>query len=152
MLESLTAQENALLTLFNGTEETEHITFTVNVTPDSPVAKQILLRFSSKLGILPVDNLAGEPVWIDITDRQMTAGYGEDTKKQPSKPNAFLYYRIPGRASVRIYNNRLTLFEDEIQIAQFGKVEVVSTTIMGKNADTKITFDTTTGNIKGINE
>lgn len=151
MLESLTAQENALLTLFNGTEETEHITFTVNVTPDSPLSKQILFRFSSKLGILPVDNLAGEPVWIDLTDRQMTAGF-TDPQKQPAKQNAFLYYRIPGRAGIRVYNNRLTLFEDEIQIAQFGKVEVVSTTIMGKNADTRITFDTTTGNIKGINE
>jgi len=156
MLESLSAQETALLTLFNGTRETEDVTFTINVTPEESISKQILFRFSTKLGVLPIDNLAGEPVWIDITDRKMTEGYGVNASKQKKssgkKDSPFLYYRIPGRAFVKIYNNRISFVEQDIQIAQFGKVEVVSSTIMGKNADTKITFDTTTGNVKGINE
>ena len=156
MLESLSAQEAALLTLFNGTSETQEETFTINVTPDEAINKQILFRFSNKLGVLPVNNLAGEPVWIDITDRKMTDGYAEQqTKAQSGKSKKvipFLYYRIPGRAVVRIYNNRTQFLEQDMQIAQFGKVEVVSTTIMGKNADTRITFDTTTGNVLGINE
>lgn len=156
MLESLSAQETALLTLFNGIRETQDVTFTINVTPDESINKQILFRFSTKLGVLPVDNLAGEPVWIDITDRKMAEGYGVNSSKQKKtsakKDSPFLYYRIPGRAFVKIYNNRISFVEQDVQIAQFGKVEVVSSTIMGKNADTKITFDTTTGNVKGINE
>lgn len=159
MLESLSAQETALLTLFNGTSETEEVTFTINVTPDAAVNKQILFRFSSKLGVLPVDNLAGEPVWIDITDRKMVEGYTAQASTQKksqsnkySKDTPFLYYRIPGRASVKIYNNRVSFIEQDVQIAQFGKVEVVSANIMGKNSDTKIVFDTTTGNVKSINE
>ena len=158
MLESLTTQETALLTLFTGTSESEDMTFTINVTPDANISKQVLFRFSSKLGVLPADNLAGEPVWIDITDRKMADGYSVDEKqmkKQSSKfkkDTPFLYYRIPGRASVKIYNNRAQFLEQDIQIAQFGKVEVVSGTLMGKKADTKITFDTTTGNVKSINE
>lgn len=159
MLESLSAQETALLTLFNGTSETDEVTFTINVTPDETLSKQILFRFSSKLGVLPVDNLAGEPVWIDVTDRKMTDGYSIETgnsKKTQSSKNkkegAFLYYRLPGRALIKVYNNRLSFIEQDMPIAQFGTVEVVSTSIMGKNADTKITFDTTTGNVKGINE
>jgi hypothetical protein len=155
MLESLTAQETALLTLFSGTTETEEITFSINVTPDAPLNKQILFRFSGKLGVLPVDNLAGEPVWIDITDRKMMDGYSEPSKIQANKykkDTPFLYYRIPGRASVRVYNNRTEFLEQDIRVAQFGNIEMVPTTIMGKNADAKITFDITTGNIKGINE
>lgn len=159
MLESLSAQEEALLTLFSGTSETEEVTFTINVTPDAVINKQILFRFSTKLGVLPVDNLAGEPVWIDITDRNMTENYSvsPDTQKKSSsnknkKEAAFLYYRIPGRAIVKIYNNRTSFIEQDIQIAQFGKVEVVSSTLMGKHADTKITFDPITGNVQGINE
>jgi len=155
MLESLSAQETALLTLFNGTSETEEVTFTINVTPDETLNKQILFRFSSKLGVLPIDNLAGEPVWIDLIDRKMTESYGIASQKKTQsgkKDGNFLYYRIPGRASIKIYNNRTSFIEQDIQIAQFGNVEVVSSTIMGKNADTKITFDTTTGNINGINE
>lgn len=157
MLESLAAQETAMLTLFSGTSETQEITFTIDVTPDEPLNKQILFRFSSKLGVLPTDNLAGEPVWIDVTDRKMAEGYSMTTPKsskssKSKKDGAFLYYRIPGRATVRVYDNRTSFVEQDMPIAQFGNTEVVSTTIMGKNADTKITFDTTTGNVKGINE
>lgn len=155
MLESLSAQEEALLTLFNGTSETEEITYNINVIPQETVSKQLLFRFSTKLGVLPVDNLAGEPVWIDITDRNMTQVYSAAKKSQTAsskKEPPFLYYRIPGRAIIKVYNNRTEFIEKELQIAQFGSVEVVSTTLMGKNADTKITFDTTTGNVKSINE
>lgn len=157
MLESLTAQEAALLTLFNGTNETEEVTFTINVTPDEALSKQILFRFSSKLGVLPIDNLAGEPVWIDITDRKMSESYNLDPDQQKKlqaarskKDGTFLYYRLPGRAALRIYNNRTTFLEDEIQLAQFGNVEILTSTIMGKMADTKITFDTTTGAVLTI--
>ena len=157
MLESLTAQETALLTLFNGTSETEEVTFTINVTPDEALSKQVLFRFSSKLGVLPIDNLAGEPVWIDLTDRKMSDNYTMDPDQQKKlqaakskKEASFLYYRLPGRAALRIYNNRTTFLEQEIQIAQFGNVETISSSIMGKMADTKITFDTTTGAVLTI--
>lgn len=157
MLESLTAQETALLTLFSGTNETEEITFTINVTPDEALSKQILFRFSTKLGVLPIDNLAGEPVWIDITDRKMSDNYAMDPDQQKKlqaakskKESTFLYYRLPGRAALRIYNNRTTFLEQEIQMAQFGNVEIISSSIMGKMADAKITFDTTTGAVLTI--
>ena len=159
MLESLNEQEAALLTLFSGTSETEEHTFTIDVTPDAPVTRQILFRFSGKLGVLPVDNLAGEPVWIDIADNKMLDNYttaigkNGSGKSGKSKSTAqFLYYRIPGRAAIKIYNNRISLYEKEIQIAQFGNVEVISSSIMGRNADTKITFDTATGAVLRINE
>ena len=157
MLESLNEQEAALLTLFSGTSETEEHTFTIDVTPDAPAKNQLLFRFSTKLGVLPVDNLAGEPVWIDITDKKMLENYvapvsSGSSNKYVKSGSQFLYYRIPGRASIKIYNNRISFIEQDIQIAQFGNVEVLSSTIMGKNADTKIIFDTTTGNILSINE
>ena len=157
MLESLTAQETALLTLFSGTNETEEVTFTINVTPDETLSKQILFRFSSKLGVLPIDNLAGEPVWIDITDRKMSDIFAMDPDQQKKlqaakskKEGTFLYYRLPGRAALRIYNNRTTFLDEDIQLAQFGNVEVISSSIMGKMADAKITFDTTTGAVLTI--
>lgn len=149
MLESLSTQETALLSLFNGTSETEEHTFTIDVTPDAPVTKQILFRFSGKLGVLPVDNLAGEPVWIDIIDKKVLPEQNVTVKPQKGKKatGPFLYYRIPGRALVKVYNNRLSFTEQDIQVAQFGNVEVISSTIMGKNAGTKITFDTNTGSV-----
>lgn len=157
MLESLNEQEAALITLFSGTSETQEQTFTIDVTPDAPITKQLLFRFSGKLGVLPVDNLAGEPVWIDITDRNILGNYSSasgsvSSAKKPKSNAQFLFYRIPGRAAIKVYNNRISFMEQEVQVAQFGNVEVISTTIMGKNADTKITFDTTTGAVLKINE
>ena len=66
------------------------------------------------------------------------------------KEGTFLYYRLPGRATLRIYNNRTTFLDQELKIAQFGSVEVITSTIMGKMADAKITFDTTTGSVLTI--
>ena len=57
MLESLTAQETALLTLFSGTNETEDITFTINVTPDEALSKQILFRFQAPQALVPAYDL-----------------------------------------------------------------------------------------------
>ena len=158
ILDYLTKQENALLTLFTGTRDIQEHVFTIDVNPDEPMTKQVLFRFSSKLGVLPVDNLAGEPVWIDITDREMLKRQSEETSSNSSKrfgkkdKGPFLYYRIPGRAEIKIYNNRKSFLEEDLQIAQFGNVEVISSSVMGKHSDTKITFDTTTGNVKSINE
>ena len=155
MLESLSKQETALLTLFSGTSSEEERVFKIDVNPDKPLSKQLLFRFSTKLGVLPLDNLAGEPVWIDVIDSKMlddiVIPVNNSKKSKSSKSDdQFLYYRIPGRATVNVYNNRKSFVEQEVPIAQFGKVEVVSSTIMGKHADTKITFDTNTGNVLTI--
>lgn len=154
MLESLSQQEAALLTLFSGTNESEEHVFMIEVNPDESLSKQVLFRFSLKLGVLPIDNLAGEPVWIDVKDYNMPGGQASESKAKTSKKGQgpFLYYRIPGRALVKVYNNRKSFLEQDVQIAQFGNVEVVSSSIMGKHSDTKIVFDTTTGNVKSINE
>ena len=74
------------------------------------------------------------------------------TKSSGKNQNAFLYCRIPGRADIKVYNNRISFIEKEMPVAQFRKVEVVSSTIMGKNSDTKITFDAATGAVATINE
>lgn len=154
MLESLTEQENALMSMFTGSSETEESTYTITVDPEGPVTRQILFRFSTILGVLPVENLAGAPIWLDITSRNMLSQQPKAEPEKKSKKNAspFLYYRIPGQAGIRIYDNRNSFFEQDMQIAQLGNVEVVSSTIMGKRGDTQILFDPETGNISSINE
>lgn len=155
MIESLNTQESALLSMFSGISKTEEYTFSFDIDPDEAISRQILFRFSVKLGVLPADNLAGEPVWIDITDKAMLKKKADvqasDSKKKKDKTaNSLLYYRIPGRADVKVYNNRQILAQQDMQIAQLGNVEVIATSIMGKKADTQIVFDTSTGNVTSI--
>ncbi|MCQ2065652.1 MAG: DUF4831 family protein [Bacteroidaceae bacterium] len=155
ILEQLDAQESALLTLFTGKTVTEDASYTIAVDPEGPVSRQVLFRFSTVLGVLPVDNLAGAPVWMDITDMtSLPREQSVDTESVQAKKShdQFLYYRIPGTAGIRIYDNRTSFLEDEIQIAQMGSIEVVSSSIMGRHADAQILFDTRTGNISSINK
>lgn len=154
MIESLNTQESALLSMFSGVSKSEEYTFSFDIDPDDAVSRQVLFRFSVRLGVLPADNLAGEPVWIDITDKAMLKKKADvqasDSKKKDKTANSLLYYRIPGRADIKVYNNRQILAQQDMQIAQLGNVEVIATSIMGKKADTQIVFDTSTGNVTSI--
>ncbi|MBR4841748.1 MAG: DUF4831 family protein [Bacteroidaceae bacterium] len=159
-LEQLDKQEKALLTLFSGQTQVREESFTIEISPDGPVSRLTAFRFSGKLGVLPVDNLAGEPVWIDIDNKSIYPVTNESKKKKSDKSSSimgnrktdqFLYCRVPGRAVVKVYNNRESFLSEEVPLAQFGTVEVVSRNIMGRQADTKITFNTTTGAVKSIN-
>ncbi|MBO7589329.1 MAG: DUF4831 family protein [Bacteroidaceae bacterium] len=159
-IEELDLQEEALLTLFNGQTQVREESFTIEISPEEPVSKLIAFRFSSKLGVLPMDNLAGEPVWIDISSNNLFPGTDNVQKRKSDRKssmigkkdsNQFLYCRIPGRAAVKVYNNREVFLTGEVPLAQFGSVEVVSSKIMGRQSDTRITFNTTTGAVKSIN-
>lgn len=153
MIESLNTQESALMSMFSGVSKSEEFTFSFDIDPDETISKQVLFRFSVKLGVLPADNLAGEPVWIDITDKSMLSKAAPAVEEGRSKKKTvapMLYYRIPERAVIKVYNNRQVLALQDMQIAQLGNVEVISTSIMGKKSDTQIVFDTSTGNVISI--
>ena len=69
MLDNLNAQEKALTEMFAGFTEVTEKTFTFTISPDEDIKSKVICRFSSKLGILNADNLAGEPVYISITSQ-----------------------------------------------------------------------------------
>lgn len=156
VLEQLDEQEKALTGLFTGTTVNEEQIFTFNVDPTEPVSKQILFRFSSRMGVLPKDNLAGEPVWIDIdrlgdiaSDNPVNA-ITESNKGLSFGKQAFLFFKIPGSASVKVYDNRRTYLEAEPSVAQFGETTALPRSLFGKGETPQITFSTVTGAIETI--
>lgn len=155
-LDELEKQENAMMQLFTGTTETKEKVFTIDITPSASVSKQIAFRFSTKLGILSTDNLAGAPVYIDIEDLQYLPETVIDAKKDDKFldkfSNSFLFYITPGRAHIKVYDNRETYIETEKPIAQFGNIEILTHSIMKKQPEAKILFNTTTGNIESIED
>lgn len=158
MLESLNEQEQALLLLFTGKTETEIHQFTIEVDPNGNTKRQILFRFSNKLGVLGTENLAGTPVYIDIENLNILppiAPSADNVKKQRlfgNKENSSLLYRIPGRAVVRIYNNNDSYFQNEFAISQFGNIETLSGSLFEKQTNTQVIFNTTTGNVVNIKQ
>ena len=72
ILAGLDEQEQAFMQLFTGVLTKEVSTQTYQVIPDTVADKLILGRFSRKLGLLHGDDLAGSPLYIDMSKRGST--------------------------------------------------------------------------------
>ena len=66
MIDNLQKQEDALLKLFTGATTRELSSKTFSFTPEGNTAKYVIARFSSKLGVLESDDLAGNPIYLDV--------------------------------------------------------------------------------------
>ena len=163
ILQQLEVQEQSLLTMFTGTVLNDTVEYTFECVPDSVADRQILFRFSTRLGVLETDNLAGEPVWIDVENRNpgiqtsFTATPAAPAKKSviPSrsgKQTAMLFYRVPGTAEIRIYNNRRMFVGLSVPFAQFGRIATVPQTMFSKGKSPVLVFNTNTGALQSASE
>lgn len=154
MLQELDKQERALTEMFTGRTDTLYFNYSYEFTPSSncDTTKAVLFRFSRKLGVLDKENLAGEPVYYDLDNlRTVHSSVNDETdaKKKNIKKEG-VCYNIPGRARMEIYTRSKTFVKKEIAIAQLGTTEVLSKALFNKNNNTKVLFDTTTGNVINI--
>ncbi|KAA6349544.1 hypothetical protein EZS27_003055 [termite gut metagenome] len=148
MLDNLNEQEEALLTLFIGTEEKEDKTYPIRITPGEEWENKILFRFSKKLGMVSADNLAGEPVYITLKDLQLITAPSEPKRKGIEG----VAYNVPGRAEITITKDKETLFKGEFPITQFGVVEYLTPTLFSGKTTIKVLFNTTTGGLAKVDK
>ncbi len=155
MLDNLNVQENAMTALFTGKEEKESSTFIVRLTPKE-MNEEVAFRFSQKLGLTDKDDLAGNPIYISISNLgtpTLTPTGEEESKKKKTKKGKDeelpegVVYNVPGRAQVVITYGKQTLFNGEIPVTQFGTQECLAPVLFNKKATTKVVFDTTTGGL-----
>ncbi len=150
MIDNLNMQEQALMQMFTGTRETVSRTTMIEYTPQTTEKNKVLFRISDKLGVVDSLNLAGAPVYISVVSQNTLPNAGVTADKKGSKKDNSIRYCVPGRASVRIFSNRQTYFDDDIAIAQFGNIETLSASLLTKSANSRIIFDTATGGILSI--
>ena len=150
MLNNLETQEKALTEMFTGfTERTEH-TFTFYVEPEKEIKDQVVFRFSNKLGVIKEDNLAGEPIYITVTNENTLPPANEEEKAK--KKLEGIIYNIPGKASVTIKGNGKQYVNEEVLLTQFGETEVLIDNLFNKKVNTRVIFNTTTGGIVKIDK
>lgn len=164
MVDNLQKQEDALLQLFTGTticEESENI---VRIVPEQNINKQIICRFSRKLGCVDADDLAGAPIYIDVKS-QATQGValGEPVDsiamakkaakiKKQYKSYDGVVYNVPAKANIRVYSTTNVFADDKASIAQFGSLETLSSKLFGKKTTTKVILDPTIGSLLKIEQ
>ena len=148
VINKLEEQEKALVRLFTGIESRETDYYDVSITPEDELEREVLFRFSTKLGILDVDDLGGEPVYMNLTalERIPELDAKEMEKKAKSKG---LVYNKPGRGRVEIIYNNKTLLKKEMPVVQFGIRDVLLPVLFeDKKQPIKLTFYPEIGAIK----
>ncbi|MDR1201519.1 MAG: DUF4831 family protein [Tannerellaceae bacterium] len=151
VIQQLEEQEKALTNLFTGvcTKETDY--YDISITPYDNLDKEVLFRFSDKLGIIAADDLGGMPVYMNLkaTEKAPVLDPKETDKKEKALKG--IIYNVPGKAIVDITMNKKTLFKGEVQIIQFGSREGLAPIMFeDKKAPVKVFFYPETGAIKQI--
>lgn len=144
MIEHLTLQEEALTEMFAGSIKCATETFTIRLIPKE-IENEVVFRFSSKLGVVNKDNLAGEPYFISITN--MHTPQIPTTTEEKKKELEGVVYNVPGRANITLTNGSKTLYNAEHPITQFGITEFLAPVLFNKNSVIKVLFDTKTGGL-----
>ena len=154
MLDQLDKQASVLESLFSGTTQTDTEVFSFFYDPQQETSRDVLFRFSQKLGVLDADNLAGEPVIVSIKVLETipTTVPSEEAAKKRAKMDHGVYYNIPARAKINVTYNGQEFVNMETPMAQFGIVDILSNTLFDKKTNTQVTFFQTTGGTKDVME
>ena len=83
VIDQLSKQEKALTQAFTGVTSRTDKVFTILIEPGEETQEQIAARFSTQLGVLPTDNLAGEPIYIRI--RNISSFHAPEEKKKKKR-------------------------------------------------------------------
>ena len=130
VMEQLDAQEEALTSFFIGTEEVESITrkeFTV-IPDNEDISRQIVFRFSSKLGIVDAKDLSGAPVYLSLKNKEPKEEEFLTPKEEKALEKKFangLVYNIPAKANLKVEYDNKVVVDRVCDVVQYGIQEVL---------------------------
>lgn len=151
MLQRLDEAEKGLMSLFAGTSSAERHTFIIDFTPEATCLDYPLFRFSRHLGLVDIDDLAGELYTLTLRNETTLAGApGNAPVPKAKKELDDLRYRIPGRGRILLNTPESCVLEMTTPIAQFGRTEHLGSELFNKKFTTKVQLNSTTGNIERI--
>lgn len=150
VIDQLDKQERALTECFTGTTDRTDEVFTFTVMPEDSLKEKVVARFSKRLGVLPPDNLAGDPVYISISSLPVLPALDESGKKK--KKIDGIIYNVPGKGRTNISFLGKTMWEDDLQFTQFGYTEVLVNGLFDKKVNTRVIFNPTTGCVLKIDK
>lgn len=161
MLDNLTAQEEALLSLFVGNTTVTTSQYKTEYMSEKSVERDLFFRFSERLGLVDKDDLAGAPYYISVLvteDNRMQ----EVVEDKNQKKNGILglvsgskasekgiAFCIPGKVHVSLFTASQTLLSGEFSMGQFGHVEQLPVSqFTDRKRPTSALFNPETGSIK----
>lgn len=151
MLSKLDEQDKALTQLFCGYTDGETKTWVVDYVPEADKKRDVLVRFSAQKGVVGADDLSGDPVYINVTNKK-TVPMGRTVITDKKLLNRVLFFNVPSQAEVELSFHGQSLMKQELSIAQFGHEEYLSEDLFNKRTTCHIWFNPLTGNISKIED
>ncbi len=157
VMQELNNQEQALTEMFTGRSQSEYLVKEYTVVPtQNAINKEVIARFSTKLGPVDTDNLAGEPIYLTLepnANQDLPQEYLTNPAAYEKKIRNGIVYNIPGKAQVTIEHNNKRLRSVEMDVVQYGSKDVMThKAITNKKRPLKIQFFPHLGAIKQITE
>lgn len=158
MLANLDKQESILLQTFQGvtvkdTVEQEIVFCPTGTTKEGENNddKQVLFRFSKKLGLVDADDLAGSPYYIVVEDLKIipVIKTAVDGEKRP-KDDPGITINMPGKIKTTIIDDNEPVKSFELYAAQYGSLESLSSNLFGKKMVTKLVLNPINGNVESL--
>lgn len=149
-LEELKKIENNYICLFVGKTTYNMETFGLDYVPKGGGKSEAIFRVSEENGIVPATDLSGKPVMIDFEiDNELVQKYNGLAKSDnPAAGESGVFYRIPGRATIRLIYDMNVIATARVTVAQFGTVAPVPESLLfGGHA---IVFNNETGAIQTV--
>jgi len=149
-LKELKKTEEDYMSLFVGKYKTAKKTFGFDYIPKNDGKSEAVFRISEENGIVPASDLSGKPVMIEFdVEKELNQKYAEKAKSDnPAAGESGVFYRIPGKATIRLIHDMNVISTGRATIAQFGTVAPVPENLLqGSHA---IIFDPETGVISNI--
>lgn len=151
ILNTINAQEAALMAMFTGTTQTWTNVNTITYTPDGSQdieTRRVIARVSPTQGLVAADDLSGAPVYMSlkVTERpEMPLNAKGQVIEIPK--DGFIYC-IPGKVDVTVTFDNRALAQTTLDMAQYGiKYGLKPNVFIDKKAPAYVTFDPATGAI-----
>ncbi len=150
MMQGLDLQERALRQAFEGITERDTSEVVISYVPTHPVERELLFRFSSRLGIVDVDDLGGAPYYISIEQEQQAAADTENAKK--NKDDIGLNVNMPAKIKATLFQQEKPIASHSLYVGQMGQTENLSGALFGRKQTVRMTLNPITGALESIKE
>lgn len=157
VMTQINLQEKALLELFSGSVTTENITAKVSIIPSiENIDREVPFRFSEKLGLVDADDLAGEPIYLSLINKNPQPQVelsDRDIRRLEIKFSEGLVYNVPSKAQLTLTYHNESLINTEVDVVQYGTQDVLTKRMFdNKKQPIKVQFYPNLGAVKQITQ
>lgn len=138
LLQEMDKREALLTSLFLGTVESETLVEDIVIDPENK--NSVAFRFSERKGILPADDLSGEPIYVSTEVKEVIEAPTDSKGKVIAPASNALVYITPGKADVKVSYKGEALCQKEIPMAQLGAAHGIDPSVFNGSGAVEATF------------